>query len=146
MLVLNLGLQNLCNTKRIVWRWYRKSAEKCNSMDAIRSVKDLNVKQGWMESIKPVPRTMESRFLPLQLKGEPINCTSTVTNIEVHNFERHLKELFPSLDTTKRQKWRLHLLESCTLHWESLYVHGKEVRRYQLFPNYSTKRPTTLAT
>ena len=48
--------------------------------------------------------TIESRFQPLQLKGEPINCTSTVTYMEVRISECHLKELFPSLYTTKLQK------------------------------------------
>ena len=77
-------------------------------MDDIRSVKGPNVKQGpnmkqsWMESIKPVQRTIESRFQRLQLKGEPINCAS-VTYMEVPIFERHLKGLFPSLYTTKLQ-------------------------------------------
>ena len=47
--MLNRGLQNCATQREKCDVDIENQLKKCNSMDAIRSVKDPNVKQGWME-------------------------------------------------------------------------------------------------
>ena len=104
MSILNIGLQN-CSTERgLCDENIEKELKKCNSMGAIRKSKDPNVKKSWLQSIYPVQKLIEGRLERLQLKAEPINCTQPVKDYDVSIFQRHLKELFPTLDTAKLQK------------------------------------------
>ena len=74
MSVLNLGLQNVALMRQESSSSMEGVLRSTNSMSDIRAkaVKTEGLKDAWLESIKPVKRTLEDRTARLSLKGDTI--------------------------------------------------------------------------
>ncbi|XP_045187636.1 uncharacterized protein LOC123545380 [Mercenaria mercenaria] len=106
MSVLNLALQN-CSLERVrMSEEAEKEFQKCDSMAQLREMaaKKSEVKTQWQESIEPVQSTIRNRFLRLKLKDERFQAVDPMTYEDIDVIKRHLRDLFPTLDTDKLQK------------------------------------------
>ncbi|XP_052286545.1 uncharacterized protein LOC127882125 isoform X2 [Dreissena polymorpha] len=106
MSVLNIALQNCSLEREKLADEHEKEFQKCNSMAQLREVaaKKPEVKVKWRESIEPVQSTIRNRFLRLKLKDHPFQALDPMTETDIDVVKRHLRELFPTLDTDKLQK------------------------------------------
>lgn len=106
MSILNLALQN-CSLERCkLDEETEKEFHKCGSMTQLREVaaKKPELRTKWQESIEPVQSTIRNRFLRLKLKDEPFQALDPMKDTDIDVIKRHLRELFPTLDTDKLQK------------------------------------------
>jgi hypothetical protein len=106
MSLLNLGLQNVSLERKRVSDKVEAILSSCNSMSMIRDAaeREPEVKAGWTESVQPLQSTIMQRFIRLKLKNESVVVKDPVTDDEIDVVKRHLRELFPQLDTEKLQK------------------------------------------
>jgi hypothetical protein len=107
MSLLNIGLQN-CALARISSdsEESEKEFKKAGSMRDLRrkAEGDAALKEKWQKCIEPVTEVLKSRFQRLALKGEPFVCLHPACDGEIEIFQRHIKEMFPTLDPGKLQK------------------------------------------
>lgn len=66
--------------------------------------KKPDLKKAWAESVEPVQSLIRNRFICLKLKEEPFRVKDPVSDQDIDTLQRHLKELFPSLNFKKLQK------------------------------------------
>ncbi|KAL8607708.1 hypothetical protein ACOMHN_039382 [Nucella lapillus] len=106
MSILNIGLQNCATERKQTDEAAETLLKRCSSVSAIRSMaaKHPELQEKWRDSIEPVQSTIQNRFLRLKLKGEPMTAVDPVTDGELDNLKRHLRELFPTHDLQKLQK------------------------------------------
>lgn len=107
MSILNLGLQNVSLERQETSAAnITKKLKDCQSMNAIReeAKKTPDIKREWEESVATVKSIIEGRFARLKLKDQPIRVDSPVSEEDIDILMRHLREMFPDLDTTKLQK------------------------------------------
>ena len=79
MSILNLGLLNCATARKTCDEEIEQKLKNCNSMDALRDLKDPNIKKSWLASVQPVQKIIEDRFECLKLKGQQMKCNEPVT-------------------------------------------------------------------
>lgn len=106
MSILNYGLQNVATEREKQDEETEKMLKRCNGVASVRELlkKHTELQPKWIGSIEPVQSLIESRFMRLTLKDEPIRCLEPVSEADIDLLKRHLRELFPALDLDKLQK------------------------------------------
>ena len=128
MSLLNIALQNCSIERTSCDEETERMLKKSNSMKATRSLaaKKPELEKKWQESVQPVQSLLRERFMRLKLKDKAIATLDPVTVQEIENLQRHLREHFPELDTSKLQKCHTEKVKSYT-EWKA--KHCRE-RRY----------------
>lgn len=108
MSILNLGLQNVCLQRKSCEAEVETQLKRCGSMAELREAEkknpDRKLKEKWLEAVEPTQSFIRNRFLRLCLKDKPFAAMDPVSELEIDNFKRHLRELFPGLDLEKLTK------------------------------------------
>ena len=102
MSLINLGLQSVGVMGQKMSDEMEKAISNANSMDEIRKVAEKipDIKQHFMESLKPAKQLLAATLSRLTLKGEPIELKEVCTQDSMDVLFKSVQEIEPSLTIT----------------------------------------------
>ena len=112
MSFVNLGLQSVGVMRQQMLDEMEKAISNANSMDEIRKVAEKipEIKQHFMESLKPVKQLLADTLSRLKLKGEPIEVEEACTQDSMDVLFKFVQEIEPSLKIIDTQQVHLKKL------------------------------------